>query len=639
MPAPWSRGPHHHLWWAVVTASLAGAALGSVVCALAGRIPWWTCGAVNLLLASLTATCWAIEIARVADRRLGALGSRLEFSQDLARDVVQRTVDAVITVGDDNTVMFVNQQCRDLLGDVAPGTPITSIVHVPHSRTMEEILAGEANRVEGAISGPTGTTRPALLSSSAAAGIPGRILVWAHDLTDHRRLEEALAWQVDHDTLTGLPNRAAATAAIERALRIARRRHHDVAVLVCDLYGFTSVNERHGPGAGDALLVEAAHRIQGSARTDCVVARLGGDEFVVVMEQIDRLADAVNLGERLISELEAPTQLGDLVLHGSASVGVAHAPDGSGTPLGLLRNADAAVTRSKRRSPGRVEVFDATMQTWLEERADTEQALRWALDHHALELHYQPVVGLGAEPVNRVEALLRWNRDGDGFVSPADFIPVAEDSHLIIDLSRWVLVRACRQLEQWANDPLCSSIHIAVNISGRHITRGDLVADVRAALALTGVNPQLLELELTETQMLDDPILAGLVLQELRDLGVMLSIDDFGTGYASVTHLRQLPLTTLKIDQSFVHRMTERTEDRSIVELMVVLGQTLDFEVIAEGVERTDQLELLETMGCRLFQGFLFSKPLPADEFRPWLAARSAAMRSGSGIFCPTPSS
>lgn len=460
--------------------------------------------------------------------------------------------------------------------------------------------------------------------------VPGRLGALLHDsverlsrsMAEREAMAAALAYEARHDALTGLPNRVAAAEELTRALSRAQRAGSSVAVLYIDLDGFKHVNDNLGHGAGDAVLNGTAARLSECIRGGDFAARIGGDEFLVITEQAAAPGDVVELGRRIVAGLSEPMAIGTGVTRVGASVGVAFAHDGETDGERLLGDADVAAYQAKASGRGRVEVFGEDLRVELARHAEIEAALRDALDGDELELFFQPVV----DPegcVGGAEALLRWRRPGIGLVPPGDFIPVAESSDLIIDIGRWVLERSCEHLATWVDDPELGRLAMSINLSGRHLLNLTVVDDVRAALARHGVAAERLTVEITETTMLTDVPLVHEHLGALRRMGVRVAIDDFGTGYTSLAHLRSLPVDVLKIDRSMIMN-SDRQPDAHVLALLVETAHALGLRLVAEGVETAQQLSTVRDLGCQSIQGFLFSRPVPVDELRAFIAANAS---------------
>ena len=434
------------------------------------------------------------------------------------------------------------------------------------------------------------------------------------------REERATRHAALHDPLTGLPNRTLLHDRLEHALARRRREGVEVAVLMLDLDGFKVINDSLGHGVGDELLLAVAPRLRAAVRPHDSVARVGGDEFVAVCELQSR-DDAVGVADRVADVLRHPIVLGSSEHFISASVGIAVAGAAHETPESLLRDADAAMYRAKARGRGRYEIFDDAMRAHVLNRMETEQELRTAIYRDQLEVHFQPIVDVvDGRPV-AVEALVRWRHPVRGLLAPDQFVGVAEETGLILDVGRRVLALAARQTADWQRR-FETPLSLSVNVSGRQLADPDFVADVRAQVQDSGLAPGTLALEITESVLLEDAESPLAVLTALHEHGVRLELDDFGTGYSSLSYLKRFPLDGLKIDRSFLEDLEADPRAAAIVEAVIGMSQALAVNVIAEGIEAGAQLELLRAMGCHHAQGFFFSRPLPAGEMTRWLAAR-----------------
>jgi diguanylate cyclase (GGDEF)-like protein/PAS domain S-box-containing protein len=440
------------------------------------------------------------------------------------------------------------------------------------------------------------------------------VLAIVRDNTERKQLERQLAHQAFHDALTDLPNRTLFTDRLGHALVRAARREVSVAVLFLDLDRFKVVNDSLGHDVGDQLLAAVGSLLRGCVRRGDTVARLGGDEFTILLEDVATVADAAHVAERIMAAMQGPFQLAGQEICVSASIGIALSGGHATTPEDLLRDADAALYRSKNRGKARYEVFDASMQAHALERLQLENDLRHAIERGDLRVYYQPIVSLGSGHVVGAEALLRWQHPEHGFVPPGQFIPLAEESSLILPLSRWVLAEACRQAAAWQRRyPDAPPITVGVNLSVRQFQHPALVDEVAAVLRETGLDPHCLSLEITESMMMETAEGTSVILRRLKELGVKLAIDDFGTGYSSLGYLKRFPVDMLKIDRTFVAGLGRDPEDSAIVHAVIRLAHTLGLEVTAEGIETADQADNLRATGCELGQGYLFARPLPAD--------------------------
>ncbi|MFP5348202.1 MAG: putative bifunctional diguanylate cyclase/phosphodiesterase [Actinomycetes bacterium] len=420
--------------------------------------------------------------------------------------------------------------------------------------------------------------------------------------------EAAAMHQARHDSLTSLPNRAALVECLDGAWS---RGSDPVTVLFLDLDGFKLVNDSYGHELGDELLAQVARRLSGALAPREMMARLGGDEFVV-LTRVDTDA-AVRVAERLLACLSHPFTLGVGELFLSASVGIATLDRHSRPVTGedLVRDADIAMYEAKTKGRGRIAVFDASLRERVQRRISTEMALRYAVERDELELLYQPLVALSDGAVVGYEALLRWNHPERGQVSPAEFIPVAEETGLIVPMGEWAIREALRQLARWHDQG--HHVHVSVNVSARQLGARSLVGTVAAALAESGVPGQALWLELTESALVEDPETALQTLTDITALGVRVAIDDFGTGYSSLGYLKRFPVSIVKIDREFVRDLSRVGHDAAIVRAVVAIGEALGTRVVAEGVERAEQARALTAIGCDMAQGWLYGRPQPAS--------------------------
>ncbi|MFL6696303.1 MAG: putative bifunctional diguanylate cyclase/phosphodiesterase, partial [Vitreoscilla sp.] len=439
-----------------------------------------------------------------------------------------------------------------------------------------------------------------------------------------------------HDSLTGLPNRTMLMDRLGQALAQAQRLDQQAAVLFIDLDRFKLVNDSLGHPVGDRLLQEIARRLRATLRDADTVARVGGDEFQVVVCNVGGATGAARIAEKLMRTLGEPFTLEGQELHVTASLGVSlFTRDGDSGEL-LLKYADIALYEAKGEGRNAYRFFSPEMNAQAHGRLRLENDLRRAVERHELELHYQPQLDLATGEVCAVEALVRWRHPVRGLVLPNAFIPMAEETGLVLGIGEWVLNEACRQVAEWQREGAADNVtplRVAVNISARQLQRAGLDAAVRRALSLSGLPAGCLELEITESSVMLDPLHAQSVLQSLRDLGVLLSIDDFGTGYSSLAYLKRLPLDRLKIDRSFIGGIPADSDDAAIVETIIVMTHKLGLRVIAEGVETLEQRLQLVRQGCDEMQGFLLAHPVPADELPPLLKrlkdAAAAARAAG----------
>lgn len=438
------------------------------------------------------------------------------------------------------------------------------------------------------------------------------------EISDRQRAERQLVHDALHDGLTGLPNRALLMERIECAIQYAKRnRHYLFALLFIDLDRFKIINDSLGHLVGDRLLIEIAKLLPDGLRESDAVARLGGDEFVILLDEIEDLTDAIAVADRLQNRLREPFILDERTIFTSASIGIALSSTGYENSSQLLRDADIAMYRAKEKGKARYEVFDRAMYIQTLKTIELEQNLRLALDNGELALHYQPIISLANKTLAGFEALLRWQHPQQGFISPADFIPIAEDTGLILTIGDWVLREACQQLRIWQQKfaalPEVSGLKMSINVASQQLQELKFIARLDQLLQQTGLDASCLRLEITERILVDWGKNTLDTISQIKQRKIKLSIDDFGTGYSSLSYLRQLPIDNLKIDRSFINNIASDTESFEIVKTIITLAHTLGMEAIAEGVETIEQVKLLKTLGCEFAQGYLFAKPLTVE--------------------------
>ncbi len=417
-----------------------------------------------------------------------------------------------------------------------------------------------------------------------------------------------------HDALTGLPNRVLLDDRLQQAIAQADRDRRSFAVLICDLDRFKLINDSLGHRAGDELLQEVARRLVTVVRAADTVARFGGDEFVLIGTSIDEADDAAELAARVMDVLQAPVRIAAIDIHASPSIGIAIYPHDGASMQTLLAHADAAMYSAKQHGRGTFRRYSPGMDAGTEDRVQLESDLHNALTLNQFELYYQPKVDTRTGEVRSAEALIRWTHPTRGIVSPAQFIPLAEECGLIGAIGRWVIQEACRQTRVWQVGGV-PALRVSVNLSASQFRDSGLVDNIRGALDDAGLEARYLEVELTESVVMSDPEKSIAVLEHLSGMGILVSVDDFGTGYSSMSYLRRFPIDKLKIDRVFIDEIVSRPEDASIVRAIVSLAHSLHLKVIAEGVETPAQLDFLKTTGCDEYQGYHFSRPLPAADF------------------------
>jgi diguanylate cyclase (GGDEF)-like protein/PAS domain S-box-containing protein len=562
-----------------------------------------------------------------------AMTRDLRESEEKLRAVIDASADCIITVNAEGNITEFNRAAEEVFGyrsaDVI-GRNLADVIIPPayrerHHAGMKSFLETGESRILGKRLELTsirsdGTEFPVELTITRLNREgPPLMTGFLRDITDRKKTEREIHHLAFFDALTRLPNRRLLHDRLQHALNACARNRSTGAVLFIDLDNFKTLNDTRGHAMGDLLLIEVAERLQTCIRTNDTVTRLGGDEFVVVLENLKEdptqaAIEAELVGDKICQTLSQPYFLVDLEYHNTCSIGIGLFHDASVTVDELLKRADTAMYESKRSGRNTVRFFDPVMQAALENRAGLETDLRRALKERQFILHFQPQVDDSYRTIS-AEVLLRWQHPVLGLVPPAEFIPIAEESGLILPIGEWVLESACMQLKAWETSPVAHDIALAVNVSARQFRHPDFVDQVRRVLKITQANPQKLKIELTESLVLDNVEDSVRKMEELRHSGIRFSMDDFGTGHSSLTYLKRLPLSQLKIDQSFVRDIAEDANDSVIVQTIIGMARNLGLSVIAEGVETSEQLGHLQNYGCPAFQGYFFGKPVPVEDF------------------------
>jgi diguanylate cyclase (GGDEF)-like protein len=594
--------------------------------------PWRWAGIHGLFILGMSAAgiaSWRLNEALLGDRLRAE--AELHETLSLLNATLDSTADGILAVDAAGTVVSCNRRFVEMF------RPPAALLA---ARNGHEVLAFVDDLVQGGEAFPAKLVELGLHPDAESHDTieladgrrferyskPQRVdeatvgRVWSfHDVTERERLTADLAHQAFHDSLTGLANQALFRNRVEHALTRADRHGTSLAVLFLDLDNFKTANDSLGHRAGDEVLVAVAGRLEGCLRGTDTAARLGGDEFAVLMEDVDGESDALEVARRMIGALDEPLTAAGREVFVGASVGIAFGSAGTGADQ-LLRNADLAMYTAKRRGKGRAQVFEPAMHAAAVERLEVEAELRRALDRGGLTLHYQPIVALDTGRTCGVEALVRWPRPDGDLLSPAMFIPLAEETGLIHELGRQVLVQACTQTRRWQlGHPDHRDLTVSVNLSPRQLTDDRLLEDVRTALGVSGLPAGSLVLEITEGAMMHDDVTAMAKLDQLRALGVRIAVDDFGTGYSSLSYLRRLPLDILKIDRAFVTAIGSEGGE-SMLETIVSLAHALKLRTVAEGVETADQAEVLARLGCDLAQGYHLARPVAPERLEAMLA-------------------
>ncbi|MFB4205288.1 EAL domain-containing protein [Arhodomonas sp. KWT2] len=536
----------------------------------------------------------------------------------LAAAVLENTGEGILIADGEGRIAESNPAFRRITGhDPAPlqGEDIMDVLTAGDPATVTGIRRGlfRAGHWEGEIQCPRadGGAFPAWASFSRLAGTdddPPRLIAMVSDITELHESRAELRYLAHHDPLTRLPNRVSLREALDRALADRTTSGTEVAVLFIDLDGFKDVNDSLGHSEGDAVLQVVARRLIDYVHGDDLLARVGGDEFMLLVARHDARQRATALADSLLEALDAPFEAGGRPIYLTASVGIALAPEHGEDAESLILAADAAMYLAKNEGRNTVRTFQPELSHQAYHRIVTAGALRSAIDEERLFLAYQPVLALGSGEHYACEALVRWRRDDGSVVPPGEFIPVAEQSGLIVPISRWVFRQACRQMREWAETGNAPG-RVAVNVSPAHLRAGNLIGDIHAALADTGIAPTQLIVEVTESTIMQAPETVSRTLETLRAMGVEIAVDDFGTGYSSLAYLKRLPLSILKLDKSFTQDLPDDLDNAAIARAILAMAASLGLRVVAEGIETEAQLAFLRTEGCELGQGFLFARP------------------------------
>src|ERR1700722_220588 len=538
--------------------------------------------------------------------------------------------DAVMSTDVWGQVTYLNAAAENLTGwscADAAGHPLEEVFRIVDAATRQTMenpmaLAVRENKTVGltpncVLIRPDG--KEATIEDSAApihdrrGRVTGAVMVF-HDVSAARALSLRMSYLAQHDSLTDLPNRILLNDRLAQFMALARRHHQKLALLYLDVDRFKHVNDSLGHSVGDCLLQSVATRLLACVRGSDTVSRQGGDEFVVLLSEMTLANDAAIIAEKVLSALAKPYNIEQHELHLTASIGIVTYPDDGTEAETLLKNADVAMYHAKAAGRNNYQFFKAEMNFHAAERQSLENGLRHALEREEFVLYYQPKVDLETGAIIAAEALVRWRHPERGLVPPDQFIPVAEECGFIVQMGRWVLREACRQARIWQKNG-APALRIAVNISAVELRAKDFVSQVGAILAQTGLQPCDLELELTETFLMQDSSSTSAVLKELKAMGVHLALDDFDTGYSSLSYLKRFPIDTLKVDRSFVRDIAIDADDASIVSAVISMGKSLHMRVVAEGIESRGQLAFLQSHGCPFGQGYLFSPPIVAREF------------------------
>jgi diguanylate cyclase (GGDEF)-like protein/PAS domain S-box-containing protein len=583
-------------------------------------------GVTWLLLRSTERNRWSAEMARAESATKARFAAFVQHSSD-----VVTVVDAtnVITYQSPSVTRVFGHRPEDTVG-----LNLRELLHPEDRRRVFGLIltalqeGRTSELIECRVRHADGSWRYAETAVSSMLDDPEvcGVILNTRDVSERKALEDALSHQAFHDSLTKLANRALLKDRTEHALARAARRGRPLAVMLLDLDGFKAVNDSLGHDAGDELLVAVAGRLQECIRPSDTAARLGGDEFAVLVEDLASPGDYAVVATRVLDSLQAPFAVHGKEVFVRGSIGIAMCGEGENTADELLRNADVAMYMAKAEGKNRFELFNPSMHSAMLERLDIEADLRRAVERSEFVLHYQPTVVLQTGRIAGVEALVRWQHPERGLIPPIEFISIAEETGLIVPLGEWVLDTACRQAQEWhvahPNEPL---LRMSVNLSVRQLQHEGIVKTVERVLETTGLAPETLTLEITESAVMNDHVTTIVRLNQLKALGVRIAVDDFGTGYSSLSYLRRFPIDVLKIDRSFVDGVADGPQKRALLRTIVELGRTLNLETVAEGIEQPEEMQQLRSLQCDLGQGYYFARPLDADSVGALLAVGAVA--------------
>ena len=586
-------------------------------------------GAQDYLLKSHLDSYWLPRALRYVIGRKAA-EEALFAERERAQVTLNSIGDAVLSTDIEGNVTYLNLVAEKMTGwsrEEASGQPLAEVFQIIDAETREPArnpmeLAVRQNKTVGLTANCILIARDGSESSIEDSAAPihdrggrviGAVMVF-HDVSQARAMVLKMSHLAQHDFLTNLPNRLLLKDRLTQAIALARHHGNQLAVLFLDLDRFKHINDSLGHAIGDQLLQSVAERLVACVRSSDTVSRQGGDEFVILLSKVEHGEDAARSAEKLLIELAAPYGIALHDLHVTVSIGIGIYPDDGQDAETLVRSADTAMYHAKENGRNNYQFFTQDMNIRAVERQSLEGGLRRALGRQEFVLHYQPKVNLETGAITGAEALIRWHHPDRGLVPPAQFVPIAEDCGLILPIGRWVLREACRQTRAWLDAGLRPG-PVAVNISAVEFRAKDFLESVRAALEDTRLEPRYLEIELTESVLMQDAESTNSVLQALKAMGVRLTVDDFGTGYSSLSYLRRFPIDALKIDQSFVRDITSDPDDATIVSAVIGMGKSLKQQVIAEGVETREQLAFLQSQGCDEGQGYYFSQPVVTEEF------------------------
>jgi diguanylate cyclase (GGDEF)-like protein/PAS domain S-box-containing protein len=581
-----------------------------------------------LLEGHVDSYAFARAIRNIIEREIAR--QELFAEKERAQVTLNSIGDAVLSTDISGNVTYLNVVAEHMTGwsrKEAVGHPLNDVfqiidgaTHKPSPNPLESAI--QENRTVGLSANCILVRRDGYecaIEDSAApihdrdGQVTGAVIVF-HDVSMARSIVKEMSHLAQHDILTDLPNRLLLNDRLTQAVSLARRNHHQLAVLFLDLDGFKHINDSLGHSIGDKLLQSVSARLLACVRKSDTVSRQGGDEFVILLPEVTHAADAVTSAVKIITELKKAHTIGEHRLHVTVSIGLSTYPDNGEDAETLIKNADTAMYHAKQSGRDNYQFFRPDMSLRAVERQSLEGQLRYALERHELLLHYQPKVNLKTGAITSVEALLRWQHPERGLLLPGQFLTIAEDTGMIVAIGQWVLREACRQTREWLDAGILA-VPVAVNISSQEFRNEQFLEGVQIALKNTCLDPRYLELELTETVLMRHAESTAYALRQLKAIGVRLAVDDFGTGYSSLSYLRRFPIDALKLDQSFVQEITANADDAIIVSAVISMGKSLKHRIIAEGVETVEQFAFLQAHGSDEGQGYYFSRPVVAQQF------------------------